>query len=106
MRARTDARLKAQQANKDNGRTDAGEPLSAQVLATPMGNGTFSCAADRLKMASLEQMRLLRCWRDRSRFDWNASNREAPGTLPHSFIRESLTAVANRFLSAIWSKLR
>ena len=38
--------------------------------------------ADRLKMASLEQMRLLRCWRDRSRFDWNARNREAPGTLP------------------------
>src|SRR5262249_60619144 len=38
--------------------------------------------ADRLKMASLEQMRLLRCWRDRSRFDWNARNREAPVTLP------------------------
>ena len=28
----------------DYGRTDAGEPLSAQVLATPMGDGTVSCA--------------------------------------------------------------
>jgi hypothetical protein len=44
MDARIDAQLKALQANKDNGRTDAGEPLSAQVLATPMSNATFSCA--------------------------------------------------------------
>jgi len=48
MRARTDARLKAQQANKDNGQTKIeespaiGEPLSAQVPAAPTNGAPIS----------------------------------------------------------------